>query len=92
MCNACDEAVLNAVCESVIHIYNDHNSSVLILIKLMEKKDHWAPYSIYQVKGTFGLRISSFLESNYISVNFFVIELTEGVHGAMSELMKRPNH
>ena len=42
----------------------------MILINLMKKKDHWVPYIIDQVKGTKGLRGSSFSESNHSSVNF----------------------
>ena len=61
----------------------------MILINLMNKKNHWVPYIIDQVKGTKGLRGSSFSESNHSSVNFFVMEHTDGLHGAMSELMKR---
>ena len=56
--------------------------------KFDEKKDHWAPYTIDQVKGTKGLRGSSHSEANQSSVNFFVLEHTDGLHGAMLELMK----
>ena len=48
-----------------------------------------APYLIDQIKGTFGLHGSSFSESNHSSVIFFVMEHTEGMHGAMLELMTR---
>ena len=45
----------------------ENNSSALILVKL---KNPWAPYLIDQVKGTFGLRGSSFSEFNHSNVNF----------------------
>ena len=57
--------------------------------KFDKKKDHWAPYIIDQVKGTKGLRGSSHSEANHSSVNYFVMEHTDGLHGAISELMKR---
>ena len=55
----------------------ENNSSALILVKL---KNPWAPYLIDQVKGTFGIRESSFSSSNHSSVNDFVMEYTEGIH------------
>ena len=39
MFNACDEAVLNTLYEQVMHMCKDNNSSVLILVKLMEYKN-----------------------------------------------------
>ena len=41
-------------------------------------------FNIYQVKGTFGLRGSSFPESNSFSVKSVVIEHTKGMHGTIS--------
>ena len=62
--------------------YNDNN-------KFDEKKDHGAPYIIYQVKRTKGIRVSSYPESNHSSLKHFVMEHTDDLHCAMSELMKR---
>ena len=73
MFNACDEAVLNALYERVIHMCKDSNSYVLILVKLMEKRKKWTPYLIDQVKGTFGLRKSSFSESNHLVIFFLLL-------------------
>ena len=50
-----DEKVLISLYGQAINICKERNSSVMILIRLMEKKVHWAPYLIDQVKGTFGL-------------------------------------
>ena len=44
---------------------------------------------MHQVKCTFGLRVSSYSESNHCSVTIFVIQYTEIIHGTMQELMKR---
>ena len=84
-----DEKVLISLYGQAINMYKDSNSSVMILIKLMEKKNHWDLYLIDLVKGTFGLRWSSYSEFNRSSVIFFVIKQTEGMYGAISELMKR---
>ena len=84
---ASDEVVLIALYEQVIRMCKKINSSALILVKLMDKTNNWAPYLIYKLKGTFRLRGSYISHSNYSSVNFFT-EHTEGMHGAMSELMK----
>ena len=66
----------------------DSNSSVMILINFIEKKI-WASYFIYRVKGTFGLRGSSYSEANHASINYSVIQHTEGVYCAIQELKKR---
>ena len=84
-----DEKVLISLYGQAINMYKDSNSSVMILIKLMEKKIHWDLYLIDQVKGTFGLRWSSYSEFHRSSVIFFVIKHTEGMYDAMPELMKR---
>ena len=59
------------------------------ITKVNGEKNHWAPYLIDEVKGTFGLRGSSLSESNHASVKNFVLEYTDGMHGAMYELMMR---
>ena len=51
-----DEKVLISLYGQAINMYKDSNSSVIILIKQMEKKIHWDLYLIDQVKDTFGLR------------------------------------
>ena len=79
---------VNTLYEQAIHMRKNNNSSIFISIKLTEKKGHLAPYLIDPVKGTFGLCGSSLSESNYLSVNIFVIEHTERMHGAMLMLMK----
>ena len=68
-----DEEMLSSLYEQAITMYKDINSSIMILIKLMEKNIYRGPCLIDQVKGTFGLRGSSYSESNHDSVNFFVI-------------------
>ena len=64
--------MLNTLYDQAIIMCENSNHSVMILINLM-KKDHWAPYIIYQVKCTKGIRGSSYLESNHSSVNLFVM-------------------
>ena len=59
MFKASDEKILNALYEQAIIMCENSNQYVMILINLMKKKDHWAPYIIDQVKGTKGLRGSS---------------------------------
>ena len=54
MFKASDEKMLNALYEQAIIICENSNQSGMILINLMKKKDHWAPYIIDQVKGTKG--------------------------------------
>ena len=56
MFTASDEKLLISFYEQAINICKDSNSYVMIIIKLMEKKIHLAPYLIDQVKDTFGLR------------------------------------
>ena len=56
MFTANDEGMLSSLYEQAINMYNDSNSSIIIIIKLMEKQFYWAPYLIDQVKGIFGLR------------------------------------
>ena len=68
-----DEEMLSSLYEQAITMYKDINSSIMILIKLMEKNIYRGPCLIDQVKGTFGLRGSSYSESNHDSVNVFVI-------------------
>ena len=68
------------------------NQYVMIFINLMKNKDHWAPYIIYQVKGTKGIRGSLYLESNHSNVSFFVMKHMDGLHGVISELMKRQKY
>ena len=58
MFTAYDEAVLNALYNKAIHMCKDINSSVLILVKLMEKK-------------IIGLRIELIKLKVLFSVNFF---------------------
>ena len=89
MFTASDEVVLIALYKQEIRICKEINSSALILVKLMDKNNYWDPYLIDQDIGTFGLRGSSFSESNHSSINLFVMEHTDSMHGAMSELMKR---
>ena len=60
-------------------MYKDNNSSVIFLLKLMEKKIQLAPYLIDQVKGTFDLRESS--------TQNLIIDHTEGMYDAMIALM-----
>ena len=55
MFTASDEIVSISLYGQAINICKERNSSVMILIRLMEKKVYWAPYLIDQVKGTFGL-------------------------------------
>ena len=78
MFTSSDEVILFSLHNQAITMCKDSNNSVMILIKLMEKKI-WAPYWIDQVKATFGLRGSSFSEANHYSVNVFVIQHTEEV-------------
>ena len=59
MFKATDEKMLNALYEQAIILCENNNQSVIILINLMKRKDHWALYIIDQVKGTKGLRGSS---------------------------------
>ena len=83
------EILLTSLYKQAITMCKESNSCVLILVNLMDKKEHWDPYLIDEVKGTFGLRRSSLSESNHVSVRNFVLEHTDGMHGAMYELMKR---
>ena len=89
MVTASDEEFLSFLNENAMNMCKDSSSSAMILIKLTEKKVHWATYLIDQVKYIFGLQRSSYSESNHSSVIFFVIEYTEGMHGTMSDLTKR---
>ena len=65
-----DEEFLSSLNKHTINMCKDSNSSAMILIKLMEKKVHWAPYLIDQVNGAFGVQGSSYSESNHSSVIF----------------------
>ena len=73
MVTASDEEFLSSLNKHTINMCKDSNSSAMILIKLMEKNIYRGPCLIDQVKGTFGLRGSSYSESNHDSVNVFVI-------------------
>ena len=53
---------------------------------------YWTSFIIDKVKGTFGNRESSYLESNYHSVKRFVIRNVDGIHDAVKELMKRQKY
>ena len=81
------EIILIALHKQACSICKESNSCVLVLLKLMGKKNHWAPYLINEVKGTFGLRGSSLSESNHASVKKIVWEYTNVMYGAMYELM-----
>ena len=67
------EITLIALHKQACSICKESNSCVLVLLKLM-KTNHWAPYLIDEVKGTFGLRGSSLSESNHGSVKHFVLK------------------
>ena len=71
MFTASDEKLLISFYEQAINICKDSNSYVMIIIKLMEKKNHLAPYLIDQ--DTFGLRGSSYSEFNHSSLNFLLL-------------------
>ena len=55
MFTASDKEVIFSLYGKAINMCKDSNSSVMILMKLMEKKIHWAPYLIDQVKDTVDL-------------------------------------
>ena len=83
-----DKDMLSFIYNQVMTMCKDNNNSVMILIKLMEKKK-WTPYLIDRFKGPFGLRGLSYSQANHANVNFLVIHHTEGMYGALQELMKR---
>ena len=68
-----NEDVLSSIYNQAMTMCKDSNESVMILIKLMENRQFGVPYLIDHVKGTFGLRGSSFSEANHSSVQNVVI-------------------
>ena len=84
-----NEDILNSLYEQAKQLCGHLNNYVLIIVQFMEKKSFWAPFIIDKVKGTFGIRGSSHLESKHHSVKTFVLKNVDGIHGAMQELMKR---
>ena len=54
----------------------------------MDKKEFWVVYIIDSINGIFGLQCSSRSESNHSSINFFVSQYLEGMHGAIQQLMR----
>ena len=78
-----NEVILNSIFEQVNILCGHLNNYVLIIAQFMDKKIYWVSFIIDKVKGTFGKRGSSHLESNHHSVKRFIIRNVDGIHGIM---------
>ena len=67
MLTASDEVVLTALYKQPISMCKESNISALILVKLLDLKDHWVPYLTDQVKGN-----SDYVDHPFLSLIILV--------------------
>ena len=81
--------MLEISCKKATIDYSGNTNCVSTLVNLIDLKNFWVSLIIDSVKGIFGKCGSSWSEFNYSSVNNFVSQFLEGIHGAMQQLMVR---
>ena len=77
--------ILEMLFKKAINYCNGKTKCVSTIVKLMTKKFYWVSYNIDSVKGIFGLHGS--FRFNKSSVQNFISQNLEDIHGAMQQLM-----
>ena len=89
MFRASSHEMLEISCKKATSDCSGNTNCVSTLVKLIDLKNFQISLIIDSVKGIFGKCGSSWSEFNYSSVNNFVSQCLEGIHGAMQQLMIR---